>query len=150
MREIRTEIEIRRPRQEVWDILADFDRYPEWNPFLRVEGDARARAKVRLTTRPPGRPRNTQTAEVLTAWEPRHLRIQGVLIQPWLFSGTHIFELKEQAGRTLFTNREEFEGVLAPVVLFLLGRNLPRGFHAMNHALKRRVESQAANRALSA
>lgn len=150
MREIRTEVEIDASREAVWEVLADFAHYGEWNPFLEIAGEARVRTKVRLTTHPPGRPSNTQVAEVLTAWAPRHLRIQGVLGWPWLFSGTHILELSESPGReggTTLVNREEFGGVLTPVVLWLLGSRLPSGFEAMNQALKARVERVAPMRA---
>lgn len=140
MREIRTEIAIDAPREAVWEVLADFASYPEWNPFIIVTGEARVRTNVRLKTMPPGRPSNTQTAEVLTAWAPRHLRIQGKLRWPWLFAGTHIFELSERDSGTRFANREEFTGILAPVVVRLLGSRLPSGFEAMNRALKARVE----------
>jgi len=144
VREIRTDVVIDAPREAVWDVLADFASYPEWNPFLNLSGEARVRTEVRLKTMPPGRPANTQTAEVLTAWAPRHLRIQGTLRWPWLFAGTHIFELSNREGGTRFVNREEFTGVLAPAVLWLLGPKLPRGFHAMNFALKARVEERQA------
>mgnify|MGYP005820655651 CR=1 FL=1 len=144
MREIRTEVQIDAPREAVWDVLADFASYPEWNPFIHVTGEARVRTNVRLKTMPPGRPANTQTAEVLTAWAPRHLRIQGKLRWTWLFAGTHIFELSERDGGTRFVNREEFTGLLAPVVVWLLGSRLPSGFEAMNRALKERVERRQA------
>jgi hypothetical protein len=142
VREIRTEVQIAAPREAVWAVLADFASYPRWNPFIIVTGEARVRTNVRLKTMPPGRPANTQTAEVLTAWAPRHLRIQGKLRWPWLFAGTHIFELADHDGGTRFVNREEFTGVLAPVVVWLLGPKLPTGFHAMNRALKARVEER--------
>jgi len=140
VREIRTTIDIEAPRKEVWSVLADFPSYPQWNPFIILTGQAKARTRVRLKTMPPRRPANTQTADVLTAWEPRHLRIQGVFLAQWLFSGTHIFELAQLEERTRLTNREEFAGILAPVILALLGPSLPEGFDAMNRALKARVE----------
>jgi len=142
VREIRTAIDIGASRDEVWAVLSDFSAYPDWNPFIIVTGEAKVRTRVRLRTMPPGRPANTQTAEVLTAWAPRHLRIQGVLFASWLFSGTHIFELERHDEGTRFTNREEFSGVLASLVVALLGSRLPSGFEAMNRALKARVEDQ--------
>jgi hypothetical protein len=144
VREIRTTVDIDASREEVWSVLADFASYPGWNPFIILTGRAQTRTRVRLKTMPPGRPANTQTADVLMAWAPRHLRIQGTLIAPWLFSGTHIFELTELEGGTRLTNREEFSGVLAPVVVTLLGPGLPGGFEAMNRALKARVEARVA------
>ena len=35
MREFRTEIEINATPDKVWDVLMDFDSYPEWNPFMQ-------------------------------------------------------------------------------------------------------------------
>ena len=41
MRELRAEIEIAAPPERVWQVLRDFDAYPEWNPFMRsIVGDA--------------------------------------------------------------------------------------------------------------
>ncbi|MER3407514.1 MAG: SRPBCC domain-containing protein, partial [Nitrososphaera sp.] len=40
-KEVRTEIEIAAGPQRVWQVITDFARYPEWNPFIRrVEGEA--------------------------------------------------------------------------------------------------------------
>ena len=30
-----SEIEIHSSQERIWEILADFSRYPEWNPFIR-------------------------------------------------------------------------------------------------------------------
>ena len=35
MRQISTEIEINAPVETVWSILTDFDKYPDWNPFVK-------------------------------------------------------------------------------------------------------------------
>ena len=35
MKEIRTEIIINSKPEKVWDILTDFERHPEWNPFIK-------------------------------------------------------------------------------------------------------------------
>jgi hypothetical protein len=33
--QIKTEIPIGAPASAVWSILMDFERYPEWNPFIK-------------------------------------------------------------------------------------------------------------------
>ena len=35
MKELFTEIEIRADAGRVWRLLTEFDKFPEWNPFLR-------------------------------------------------------------------------------------------------------------------
>ena len=34
-----TKIEIDAPPEKVWAEFRDFGKYPEWNPFLRIEGN---------------------------------------------------------------------------------------------------------------
>ena len=141
MREIRTEADIAAPPQRVWAVLTDFASYEQWNPFITaLEGEPQVGAPLRMRTKPPGRRENSITARVLVARWPRHLRWEGIFLTPWLFAGTHILELEPRNGGTHLVNREEFRGVLAPLLLRFLGPGLPTGYEAMNRALKQRVE----------
>ena len=48
MKELCTEIEIQASSEQVWQILADFARFPQWNPFIRrAKGQAKAGARLR-------------------------------------------------------------------------------------------------------
>ena len=39
MYEISNQVMINAPVDQVWNVLTDFDRFPEWNPVIRrVEG----------------------------------------------------------------------------------------------------------------
>jgi uncharacterized protein YndB with AHSA1/START domain len=44
-----TELIIRQPVQVVWRRLTSFDDYPSWNPYQKIEGEAKAGAKVRFS-----------------------------------------------------------------------------------------------------
>ena len=35
MKEIKTEIIINSKPEKVWNILTNFEKYPEWNPFIK-------------------------------------------------------------------------------------------------------------------
>ena len=52
--ELRTEIEISAPPAAVWEVLTDFARYPEWNPFLvEVQGSPKVGGELRVAVSPP-------------------------------------------------------------------------------------------------
>ena len=43
--------------EAVWEVLTDFERYPEWNPSLpSISGELRPGSTVSLTLAMPGRP----------------------------------------------------------------------------------------------
>ena len=51
MKVLETQIEIAAPAARMWEILADFATYPEWNPFIkRAAGELRQ--SMALTFRP--------------------------------------------------------------------------------------------------
>ena len=53
----RTTFPINASADAVWNVLADFERYPEWNPSLpSVSGDLRPGSTVSMTLAMPGRP----------------------------------------------------------------------------------------------
>jgi hypothetical protein len=143
MREISTEIGISGPPERVWEILMDFHRYPEWNPFVReITGEARQGARLRARLQLPGGSPMTFRPQVRRVIPGREFRWLGILFVPLLFDGEHVFELlPEQGGGTRFVQRELFRGVLVPLVWKTLEPRTRRGFEEMNRALKQRVES---------
>jgi hypothetical protein len=142
MREIRTEAQLAAPPERVWDVVSDFASYGQWNPFMpSVEGEARVGARLKLRVEPPGKRANGIPARVVDADAPRRLAWRAGLIGPWFFSATHILELTPRDGGTLFVNREEFRGLIAPILLRYMGSSLPAGYASMNEALRSRLAS---------
>lgn len=142
MREIRTVVEVHASIEDVWRVAADLRSYEEWNPFIPgFEAEPKAGARGRMVAAIPGqRPRPTRVT-LLEADPPRRLSWRGHLLMPWLFGGTHYLELAPSEAGTRVVNREEFRGVLARLMLRVLGGALRRGYVSMNEALKRRVEA---------
>ncbi len=55
MKTVETMVEIAAPVARVWDVLADFDSYPEWNPFIKsITGQLACREKLSVFIQPPG------------------------------------------------------------------------------------------------
>jgi hypothetical protein len=140
--QLRTEIEIEAAPDKVWNVLADFARYGEWNPFITsAKGELVQGNRIEVMLSLPESNREMRFRPELVVVDPnRELRWKGRLYVPGLFDGEHFFQLSEAApSRTRFVHGENFSGILVKY----MGRTLThtsRGFVYMNQALKRRVE----------
>ena len=114
MKTIRTEAVIAGTPDRVWAVLADFDRYAEWNPLnIAASGRAAPGGKIRTTfLNPAGKPGATITQTVtLSRCEPgRSLAWTGVV--PLLFKGTHHFTLTAEGDGTRLLHGEDMSGLI--------------------------------------
>ena len=142
---VHAEIEIAAPPGLVWEVLADFSRFPEWNPFIRkAEGNLQEGARVKMSIAPPGGIRMTLTPLLTKVSEHRGFRWLGHLILPGLFDGEHQFNIVPTGkGKVLFIQHETFRGILVPLLWTWFKGPTKRGFEEMNGALKKRVEMLA-------
>jgi hypothetical protein len=147
-RRFTSRIDIDADPEQVWAVLGDLAAYREWNPFI-VEAEGEARTGTRLVLRMrtgTGRP-VTLRPTVLEAQEGRRLRWLGRPGVPGLLDGDHSFTLTElPGGGTRLVQEETFRGVLVPLLSRTLDHDMAPAFHAMEQALKRRVEFRAAAR----
>lgn len=142
MKTLHTDIEIRASAEVIWNILTDFARYPQWNPFIKsIEGQVQKGEKLRVVIQPPGGKAMTFTPTLLVVHPGRELRWRGRLFIPGLFDGEHSFQI-EPTGNTAcrFVHKEEFSGLLVPLLWKSLDTTTRQGFQAMNEALKKRSE----------
>jgi hypothetical protein len=141
--EIKTEIEIEAPPSRVWEVLSDFSRYPDWNPFiLAVKGVVQQGAKIDYRFEFPRGIRIWTPAEILTFEPGKELRWAAHFLSPKLFNGDHHFVIEPVNGtRSRFHHGEIFTGLLLPVILPLLRKDGPQIYQALNVALKQRVEA---------
>jgi hypothetical protein len=140
--ELSTRVDVDAPPEQVWAVLTDFDRYHEWNPFVRIVGRPTRNARLHVELTPPGGRTVRLRPTVTRAEQGRELRWLGHLWRPGVFDGEHRFVLEPLDGgsRTAVTHAEVFTGTLVPLLWRVVGAGTERGFEAMNAALKRRVE----------
>lgn len=142
LKEIDTSIDIDAPPCEVYATLADFEKYPLWNPYhVRVVGSGVVgeRMEVRVS-RPDGVVVDVPQVRLLEAEPCRALAWGGGI--KGVFSGEHRFDLtKRDDGNTHLSHTEVFSG------LFIGFADLPvpvltEGYEGMNEALRREVEGK--------
>jgi len=145
-KELRSEIEIDAKVAQVWRILTDFEKFPDWNPFVReVSGRLEQDQKLKVTLKPSGGRTTKFSPKIVVCEANRELRWVGHVGVPGLFDGEHSFEMRPLGEtRTLFVQREQFGGILLPLLTGMLRNSTARGFSEMNQALKRRAEEKEA------
>ncbi len=139
------EIEIDAPAERVWQVLTDFGKFPEWNPFIRkIDGHAKVGARLQVQIGASGTRAMSFSPKMLNVEPNRELRWLGRLLIPGLFNGEHSFIIEPlDEKRVRFVQREKFTGLLVPFMTKSLDRDARRGFEEMNRALKERAEQPA-------
>lgn len=134
---IQTQIVIQAPKEKVWQVLMDFEKYPEWNPFiLSLTGEAKVGEKIAVHFEDMD-----FKPKVKTVTENSTFEWLGHLLIPGIFDGKHRFELIDNRdGTTTLLHSENFKGILVLFMKKKLIRDVQPKFEAMNLALKERVE----------
>jgi uncharacterized protein YndB with AHSA1/START domain len=142
MLKIEHSLEIAASVDEVWSVIVDADRYAEWNPFvvgckssLVVGEPIKMKVKVLPWVAMPQK-------ETILEHEPGKLLNYGIAIPLGILASTrkHILTPLEN-GHTRYESQFCLSGWLAPLVDFMLGNQLRRGFSAMTVGIRDRVLS---------
>ena len=126
------------PAAAVWEVLTDGDELTEWDSGIeRFEGRIASGEKVTLYSEvSPGRAFPLTVAE----FDPPRRMVWRGGMPLGLFTGERTYSLRAVDGGTQFTMREEFTGLMAPVIW----RSMPDlgpSFTKFAAGLKARVES---------
>ena len=142
MHRIRTEAVIAASPERVWAVLADFDRYGEWNPLnLEARGLAVPGARIPMVFRnlAAGPGQTISQTVTLVACEPgKSLAWAGHV--PLLFKGRHHFTLEAAGDATRVLHGEDLGGLI-PMTFSTarIARDFVPAYEAVNVALAARV-----------
>jgi hypothetical protein len=133
--------EIEATPDQVWQVLTNFEAYPQWNPFITsakvtsAGGSLEKGAHMRIHLHDTSGDM-TFTPEVLTVTPGHELRWLGKVGPGWIADGEHRF-LIERLGpdRVRLTQSERFTGIAVPFVQRQLKSDTLPQFRAMNEAL---------------
>ncbi|KAF9296774.1 hypothetical protein BGZ74_010165 [Mortierella antarctica] len=158
MKEIKASTTIAASPSEVWQVLTDFDHYPDWNPMLtQVKGKFAVGELLNVRMRLPSR--LMCGTPVSCSWSPMVIKSEPGSCLEWsapysgikgCLNGTHYFQLTSSHGgtQTEFTQGKKYQGwgtSLYSVAGSIEGAR--RGLVAMNSALA--IETIRRKQALS-
>lgn len=139
---IQNRIGVQAPAEIVWEVLFDFDHWPDWNPiYSKTAGKIGYDQKLELTLALPDLPPRDFTA-VVTEWIPNDQLIWTEKHKGGWISSQRYFEIDTLTeAACIFSNGELFEGVLVARAVRPIGRALFNGFEAFGEAMKARAEA---------
>ncbi|MBO0747332.1 MAG: SRPBCC domain-containing protein [Acidimicrobiaceae bacterium] len=137
------QIEIGAPPERVWEVFTDFPAFPTWNPFITaLEGKLEPGRRLRVTLRLGSR--LVRLRPEVTVVRPAR-EIRWLVRQPirGIFDVERVFEFEPLASSgTRFAQWEVGRGLLAPVIMAIVGPMIARGYAALNRSLRMRVEAR--------
>lgn len=138
MKSFESSVSIQASPETVWTVLTDAAKWTQWNPTVeRIEGTIAPGRKVTVYTRlSPGR----AFPIVVSRFEPPSRMVWTGGMPLGLFKGERTYVVEPQARGVVFSMRETFSGLMAP----LITRSIPDmqpAFDEFAAALKRRCEA---------
>ena len=144
MKEIRTEIDIKASPEKVWEVLTDFNNFPQWNPFIRqINGDPKVGTKLKIHLQTSSGKSRTYRPTVTKVEPNRELRWSGKSFIPGMFNGERIFSIELKTNHVRFVHREIFTGLGVALAGDRLDKDMYQSFEKMNDAFKEEVEQDS-------
>ena len=141
-------IEVHASKEKVYAVLADFNSYPEWCPFTRrLKGQLVVGAQLEMEVEMEGSSLRHQRVTVaeLTSGEKIVWTYTLVPWAPWLLHAVREQSLSASpsnpSSATIYSTTDTMTGLLSPLVLFLYGASVQKGFECIARALKQRAEA---------
>jgi hypothetical protein len=132
------EVEIQAKPETVWEIMADIERWPEWNPdvesaqlnddlvpgsiFQWKSGPGKITSRLQHVDRP-----------AFLAWTGKMLGIEAV----------HIWQIKTQNGSTMVKTEESWDGLIVRIFSRMMQKTLDQSIHQGLQYLKTEAERRA-------
>lgn len=147
MKLLHTEIMIQASPQTIWGILADIDRYSEWNAVLpHVAGRMVPGEYIDATICFSNAEAHQFRARLIRIIEGRELRWVSEVPGETISRAEHYFILTPLAdGGTHLEHCEAFDGPLADLIWPMMDSVARRDYQDMNRALKARAEAAEAS-----
>ena len=140
---IEHELEIEASIDTVWQVITDFSKYSEWNPFIvDCSCDLQVGNSIEMkVSMMEGRKPLRQTEYVSEVESGKHFSYVSPKRPTFLLRSYRSHTLTAlTTGKTLYQSHFELHGWLKPLIKLIMGKSLLHGFDGMSKAIVRRSE----------
>lgn len=133
------EIEIRAKPELVWDLLADIDNWPSWNPAVKeakLMGGLRESSVFRWKAGP-----GTITSTLEKVNRPHEIGWRGRTMG---INAVHVYKLEPRAEGTMVHTEESFDGLVVRLLKGSMRKTLQKGIDSGLASLKKEAERRSA------
>jgi uncharacterized membrane protein len=133
-----SEIEVAAPAAVIWDVLADFERWPDWNPDVKsmsIEGPVTEGTRFKWKAGPGTITSTLERVErpTLIAWTGKTMGISAI----------HVWRFEPRDGSTLVHTEESWEGLIVRALRGRMARMLQDDVDSSMPLLKAEAERRA-------
>ena len=143
MKQIKTEIEIAAPPAKVWSILADINKWQEWNPTInKSNGDTTVGSKLDITMcgKKEGEDGPRYNPVITKFEDSKLLQWSATMMAGFIMTNGKIIELTETETGTKLIHTETFSGMMMPMMWGHMETGVPPMLDKFNEALKKLAE----------
>lgn len=145
---IETKIVINQPIDYVWQLFTCTSSYPEWNTLFGLDQfPTHIGQQIIVGLYDENKNVQFQMQPEVKKLDQYHLEWEGKLYINGLFNGRHQFIFtKIDANTTQFIQAEDFNGLLVPILNYLIIQPTQLNFERMNESFKQYVEGYILNK----
>jgi hypothetical protein len=137
------ELEIEASSDTVWQVITNFSRYAQWNPFIvgcNCELQVGNTIEMKVSMIEGWKPL-TQTEYISEVNPGKRFSYVSPKRPTFLLRSCRSHTLTAlNSGNTLYQSHFELQGWLKPLIKLFVGKSLQRGFDGMSEAIGRRSE----------
>lgn len=137
---IENRVGVKATADRIWEIMADFPGWSDWNPIeTGLEGALAIRAPLVLSERIPGLPERRVSA-VIGDWQP-YAQLFWTERRGWQFNAVRYYEIEQlDVGSCIVANGQIFSGLRGEGFFAKHRKTLRAGFEQAGEALRLRAE----------
>ncbi len=143
-KEVRADVFVNAPVEQVWRVVTDLHSYPQWNPYMRqVIGTLAPGEKLQIVLQPVGSRATIIHPTVVSVIPNRQLSWRERLVLPGIFDGKYTMTLEPLSPtQTRVYQNETYSGLIVLPSQRWLETSVQTGMIQMNTALKYFVEGK--------